>query len=254
MHQSLVLLRVAEDERNLRSRFRLFRLYFDKNLFSGFASICFFGLALFCMRVCYLWTFKTPLQPAGGGQLTTQDWFLFWSFMGLFIVGFGAAGVGFAWGLVTDPLLRWLMNPNAYLFKRGSILRAEFIPGGQGRKKLDRMRVTIKAESENATFTEDFSTHIWFFTDSKRDSQLKKGDDWYDLKGKRPALPLPVHILIPKSSKSRAALIGISAAPVDRALALIRAQQKRESRKNWILLAAILGTAGIILMIKFLRS
>ncbi|OFZ19538.1 MAG: hypothetical protein A2X94_12625 [Bdellovibrionales bacterium GWB1_55_8] len=210
MHRSLKLLRISEDERELKSRTRLLRLYLSKHLFPGLTAVLFIGLALLSATIAYKWTFVTPLQPAGGGVMETRDWLMFWAFFLVLTLGFGAAGFAFARGLFKDPILAWLLHPHDFVFAPGTIQSAVYLSSDSGRRTFSRMRATVKAEAKaeelNAFLMEDFSSDAWIF-------------------GRSQNLALPVYVLISRKGRSRAALVGISAAAIDRAMAKVHARR-----------------------------
>ncbi|WP_374078953.1 hypothetical protein [Bdellovibrio bacteriovorus] len=109
-----------------------------------------------------------------------------------------------------DMARRYLLKPDDYDFVEGTLESASY---GRGESRgSSRMIVVGKAISKSGKelpVLEMFSTSIWPFTTREADEQLQEGDDWYDLKGKRPYLPVKAYFLCEKKDPTTAILIGI---------------------------------------------
>lgn len=108
-----------------------------------------------------------------------------------------------------DPLRGFLQNPKDYGFYEGTLQEATY-HGGSNRS-TDRILVEGSVVVRGKTFPlfETFSPRAWPFADKREEKSLKPGDDWYDQKGKRPKLPIPVTVLVNQNDPARCALIGI---------------------------------------------
>ncbi|WP_413289172.1 hypothetical protein [Bdellovibrio sp. HCB337] len=111
-----------------------------------------------------------------------------------------------------NPLRNFAQNPNDFEFVEGTLESSTYVPG-QSRRQ-DHMVVVGKAYSSTGAelyVREQFSTRIWNFINNGAEESLKKGDDWYDQKGKRKTLPVPAYFIYPKRDPTVAALVGIDA-------------------------------------------
>lgn len=89
------------------------------------------------------------------------------------------------------PIRQYLKDPAGFEFIRGEIVDSHFTPASKGK---GRIVAQIKGENGLVGF-EHFHPSIWSFTTVEAEASLKEGDDWYDMKGKRRLLPVPVYIL-----------------------------------------------------------
>ncbi|WP_408097500.1 hypothetical protein ACJVC5_00915 [Peredibacter sp. HCB2-198] len=87
------------------------------------------------------------------------------------------------------PIRQYLKDPTGFEFIRGEIVESHYIPTGKG-------RIVAQIKGDNGLVgVEHFHPSIWAFTTAEAEASLKEGDDWYDMKGKRRLLPVPVYIL-----------------------------------------------------------
>ncbi|UXR65495.1 hypothetical protein EZJ49_04410 [Bdellovibrio bacteriovorus] len=110
----------------------------------------------------------------------------------------------------TDVLRNFLLHPEDFVFVPGTLKDFSYVAGDN--RKLSRYHVQGEAQGpggESLFVSEFFDSYIWPFTTKAQDQQLRKGDDWYDMKGKRATLPVPAHFLCPAMNPEIAILVGI---------------------------------------------
>lgn len=110
------------------------------------------------------------------------------------------------WSLLTGrktALDIYLENPVGFDFIKGEIVSSHYTPADKGKGTI---RAEIKGD-EGSLLMIEVSPSIWPFTTKEAEECLRDGDDWYDLKGKRPLLPAPVYLL--KHKEHGSVLIGI---------------------------------------------
>jgi hypothetical protein len=111
--------------------------------------------------------------------------------------------------IINSDIFGYLKYPQRYMISKGTIEKAEYIPGG-GDSSKGRM-IIHGTFSDNGIFIEEFNPSLWskYFADRNEEQNLKEGDDWYSEKGKRIPLPVPVWVLHNKSNIQYGSLIGI---------------------------------------------
>lgn len=238
MHHSLELLRISEDESELRRPWRLWRLYWSKRRGMIFLAALFL---FFAVVAAYAAVDITMLEPERTGQpLQLRDQLGIWAMMGVFAAGFATPGAIFAWLVLRDPIPRWIWNPNRYEVVPAKIAKAERVGGTSGKRSNVRIRVTIRLDdgAGRERLEESFSPSIWCF-------EPRGGN----AAGERPKLPLAAFVIRPRDGRGPCALVGISAASVDPALELLRAANRRRLRSLLLLLA--LGAAGSAIVLSY---
>ena len=104
----------------------------------------------------------------------------------------------------------FVKNPQAFDFIEGTLVSAGYVSNGS--KRQNHYVVVGKAISKEGVellAQEQFASRIWHFTTREDDEQLKEGDDWFDLKGKRPYLPIPAYFICLKKDPKFAALVAV---------------------------------------------
>lgn len=110
----------------------------------------------------------------------------------------------------TDILRNFLLHPQEYVFTKGILKEFSYVAGDN--RKMSRYHVQGEAQGpggESLFVSEFFDSYIWPFTTQEQDRQIRKGDDWYDLKGKRATLPISAYFLYPRKNPQVAILVGI---------------------------------------------
>lgn len=238
MHRSLTLLRINEDQGNLQDRTRIFRLFVSTY------SLTFVG-------ACFLLTIAAGLSIAIKEVCTMGGLPIDWGtviFLALFFFPALIAGAAMLYWIFRRPLWRYLRNPSQFQFIQGKAINATYRAGSKGRRAGSKMIVEFHADGVG-TFTENFLPYIWMYSDNHRERSLKEGDDWFDLKGKRPKMPFPVHLLQHISETKLVGLVGIPAHAVDPAIALIEVRSKADSRS--VKLGAILMLFALLAYFTF---
>lgn len=118
-----------------------------------------------------------------------------------------------------DPIRCYLVRPGDFEFAEGVFDSFSYSSGGNRRNSRILVEGKVFAKTgEELLAVEHFSPDIWPFTTSEADAQIKKGDEWYDLKGKRLKLPVKAYFIYEKADPTLAALVGIDEELIRRAL------------------------------------
>jgi hypothetical protein len=190
----------VKDDADLRDQDRIRRLCRRTN--SGlYAPIAFCGVLGVGLAALCLW--------AAGARIAMSReelWSLlcFSGFAAIMCLGMSWA---FAQELLQSPLRGFLKDPTDYDFSPGRIEEAHYQSNGS---RSTRARGSF---GQGGIFLADFSAQLWSRAIAERgeDKCLKPGDDWYDRKGKRARLPLPVWVLHKRGNPRSGVLVGIPA-------------------------------------------
>lgn len=118
-----------------------------------------------------------------------------------------------------DPIRCYLLKPEEFEFAEGHLTSFSYSAGDHHGKGRILVEGKVFAKSgEELLAIEKFSPRIWPFTTTEDEEQLKKGDDWHDLKGKRVQLPVKAYFIYEKADPTLAALVGIDEELIIRAL------------------------------------
>lgn len=201
MHRSFDLLSVRDDAelRDPRRVARLFRRYHLGNLVV-FYVIGALGLPLLGAT---LWLAFHGAQRQGvviGLCLAVM--------MPAFAAAFGQEAFG-------SPLRGYAREPHAYDFAPAQLVEAYYLSDGDRRGAKMRVRGRF---GSGGLFFADFNPRLWSscVAEEGEEEGLKPGDDRYDQKGKRARLPLDAWVLFRRDRPTRAELVGLPAAVVDR--------------------------------------
>lgn len=108
-----------------------------------------------------------------------------------------------------DPFRNFLTNPEHFEFVEGQLVSASYSYNGNSRNS----RMIVKGEAKTKEeapllFFEFFDPNIWPFVEAGEEDNLTPGDDWYELRGQRKTLPVPIYVLYHKKT-NQASMVGI---------------------------------------------
>lgn len=205
---------VVKNEQDLKNRVRLKKLARHRGL-PGFVMIFVFstcalislGLAGFFAAMAY--THKLPMWSSVVSALAML------LLTGAFVFG---ARV-FLRERQMDVLRKILRHPDRGSFVTGKLTSFNYVAGDS--RKFSRYFVEGEAEGPEGQplfVGEFFDADIWPFTTEEDDRQIQKGDDWYDLKGKRRTLPVPAYFICEAKDPKIGVLVGIDQSLLNDAL------------------------------------
>ncbi|MNL55547.1 hypothetical protein D3C87_1789690 [compost metagenome] len=109
-----------------------------------------------------------------------------------------------------DHLLQFGKNPQDFDFVEGQLESYTYgAREGSNRGRITAQGKAFTKEGKELFVLEFFSPDIWNFVEASEDEALKEGDDWYDMKGKRPRLPLRGFFLCEKKDPKVATLVAV---------------------------------------------
>lgn len=204
----------VKNEQDLQSRDRLLKLARHRGL-PGFLMIFVFGAcALISLGLA---GFFAMMVQSGGLPM--------WSSVGSALAMVLLAGT-FVFGARVflrerrlDVLRKILRDPESGSFVVGQLTSFNYVAGDS--HKFSRYFVEGQAEGpagQTLFVGEFFDARIWPFTTEEGDRQIQKGDDWYDLKGKRRTLPVPAYFICEKKDPKIAVMVGIDQTLLNEAL------------------------------------
>lgn len=161
----------------------------------GLASVISFGLSIFLFWVAYTAPMN-KIEPAIGAIVVLLLAMIFLFFARMFLKE-----------MQLNPVRQFLKEPAGLEFIKGEITAAHYQSSNGKRGKMIAEIKGKNSEGKEVLAIEFFDPSAWPFTTREADESLQEGDDWYDMKGKRGYLPVPVYILSGKESAS--ALVGI---------------------------------------------
>ncbi len=120
-----------------------------------------------------------------------------------------------------DLIRNYLLRPQDFEFVPGTLDSFSYSYDSGG--GAHRGRILVKGQARDSLgnellVLEQFSSRVWPFTTEEMDRQIQEGDDWYDLKGKRPFMPVKAYFLYEKKNPRVAALVAIDKHFIERAL------------------------------------
>jgi hypothetical protein len=112
--------------------------------------------------------------------------------------------------ITLDLIRKFLKNPEDFEFIKGQLCAAFYLAG----EKRSQDSMVIEGRGTTSSGVEvksrdQMHPSIWPFTSEEADTQLKPGDDYFDQKGRRPRLPVPIYLLCPKENPKWAVFVGI---------------------------------------------
>lgn len=207
MHRSFDLLSVRDDAqlRDPRRVSRLFRRYHLGSLVTVYVCGA-AGLPLLAGSLWLAWR-GGQIMPEGRWQAAAVG-----ICFAVMLLGMSAA---FAREALGSPLRGYCREPHAYDFAPAQLVEAYCLSDGDRRSAKMRVRGRFGA---GGLFFTDFDPRVWsrHVAEKGEDKGLQPGDDRYDQKGKRARLPLDAWVLFRRDRPTRAELVGLPAAAVDR--------------------------------------
>ncbi|MEQ1875801.1 MAG: hypothetical protein ABL958_04085 [Bdellovibrionia bacterium] len=135
---------------------RIARFVFAKHRNSALGGAIFFSAALFTLYQAGRTAIDAFLY-GDKGNMTPFEMAVFIGFLVLFSMGFGFFGGLFWFVIYSDPCAHWFFRRKGFVLVRGVIADSHYIPHSEGKRSLEKYRLSIQyeAEGQKHSFRED---------------------------------------------------------------------------------------------------